>query len=246
MFERIKKSITFRLQYYLRHNNRLKRLRKYGIESLAVGEIDSLELLELCKKKEECKVIFDVGSNRGTWSVLASHIFPCSVIHAFEPLDIETIPSFQRDQIRKHSIGLGSRNETKTLYITNDVDSSSLLKPQQLQKQTYNSYEVGTKNIAVHKLDDYIITKNLPQPDLIKLDVQGFELEVLKGAEKALEQTRFLILEISFERFYEDQPLFGDIVEYLNQTKFDLKAFGLNTTTGEFLSQTDVLFEKRP
>ena len=68
----------------LRHR-RLAKLRNTPARSLSLGHIESLELLELIEDAD-AKVIYDVGANVGTWTLLAKSIFPASRVEAFEPL----------------------------------------------------------------------------------------------------------------------------------------------------------------
>jgi hypothetical protein len=85
----------------------------------------------------------------------------------------------------------------------------------------------------------------LPVPDIIKLDVQGFELEVLKGMDKYLSQVSYLIVEVSFKEYYHGQPLFLDIANYVAGFNFNIYAFGHSTPVGQELGQIDVLFKKQ-
>jgi hypothetical protein len=93
-------------------------------------------------------------------------------------------------------------------------------------------------------LDEYIEKKHLPLPDLIKLDVQGFECEVLNGGMLALQHAKAIITEVSFKEFYKGQCRFDQLVALLAQSGFFLYAFGMRTAVGRPLDQCDVLFLK--
>lgn len=74
-----------------------------------------------------------------------------------------------------------------------------------------------TREIQTYRLDDI---DNLPQPDLIKLDVQGAELDILQGGQRILSQTLVVESEVEFIPLYKNQPLFGDIQLYLHHQGF--------------------------
>src|SRR4051794_14022834 len=65
--------------------DRMRRLGSSSLHALEPGHIDTLELLDLIPR-EDVHTVFDVGANRGTWSVLARLYYPLAEIHAFEPL----------------------------------------------------------------------------------------------------------------------------------------------------------------
>ena len=92
--------------------------------------------------------------------------------------------------------------------------------------------------------DDCAFRHQLPTPDLIKLDVQGFELEVLRGAEKSLAQTKAVLLEASFQNFYQGQCRFDELVSWLAAAGLHVRAFGHGTALGRPLVQSDVLFSR--
>jgi hypothetical protein len=82
----------------------------------------------------------------------------------------------------------------------------------------------------------------------VKLDVQGFELEVLKGAESTLHQAVGLECELSLAPIYEDQTLVSDVIRFLADRGFHLRALEpvfVHRATGELL-QVDGLFTRRP
>ena len=76
-----------RLAVEIKKTKRLKKLKNSSGKNLKQGHIDSLELLEIISTDLNEPIIFDIGANIGTWTLLAKSIFPESVIHAFEPLE---------------------------------------------------------------------------------------------------------------------------------------------------------------
>jgi hypothetical protein len=93
-------------------------------------------------------------------------------------------------------------------------------------------------------LDDYVAEASLPLPDVIKLDVQGFELEVLNGSPLCLTKAAAVVTEVSFREYYQGQASFHQIVNFLAEHRLQLVALGEGTVVGERLSQTDALFLK--
>jgi hypothetical protein len=106
-----------------------------------VGHIDTLELVELAGQAG-IKVIYDIGANVGTWSLMAKSLG--ARIHAFEPLPThqgELIRNFiGSEDVTLRGIALGSDNAIKTLHVTDFLDASSLLRPNgQTRPVGYNS-----------------------------------------------------------------------------------------------------------
>ena len=226
---------------------RLRKLRGTVAQDLATGHIDSLELLELLRGLN-LQVIFDVGANVGTWTLLAKALYPAAQIHAFEPLSMHTEKFRQLtkglDGVHLHEIGLGSQPARTVMKVTDFSDASSLLPLTETGKKRWHLEQVEEVPIQVERLDDWVARHQLSAPDLIKLDVQGFELEVLRGAEKSLAQTKAVLLEASFQNFYQGQCRFDELVSWLAAAGLHVRAFGHGTALGRPLVQSDVLFSR--
>jgi hypothetical protein len=80
----------------------------------------------------------------------------------------------------------------------------------------------GTTTVALTSLDEWLATSDLDHVDVVKLDTQGSELDVLRGATEALATVRLLEVEVEFNEMYAGQPLFGDVDRYLRARGFVL------------------------
>ena len=80
---------------------------------------------------------------------------------------------------------------------------------------------ISCDEIAVQKLDDLVFDK----VDFIKLDIQGGELEALKGGETVLSSSLGLEIEVEFIEMYTSQPLFGDVCAFLQERGFEFVDF---------------------
>jgi FkbM family methyltransferase len=182
-------------------------------------------------------VIFDVGAAGGNWATLAHSIWPGSRIVGFEPnrreqaaLDATRarIPAFEY-----HLCFLGRERKTVE-YVDNDRQTSIL-----------DDHAQGARARAqMQVLDELIAAGTIPAPDFIKLDVQGFELEVLAGAEKAMQHARGLLLEVSFVPFHPGMPTIDVVLDFLRERGFvwhDVAGI-LRRPTDDCLWQMDAFF----
>jgi FkbM family methyltransferase len=120
---------------------------------------------------------------------------------------------------------LGSTdNQPAALYITRDAGRSSVLRPNPAGagvKDESAWQVVKSSEIVLHRLDT-VWRKEWGRPDYVKIDVQGFELEVLKGIGDLLREVKCVQVESSLVPFYEGQPAFGTLNEFLRANDFVL------------------------
>ena len=142
---------------------------------------------------------------------------------------------------------LGKEECISTIYHNEFSPSSSLLMMTDKHRKafpfTINNIE---EKIQICILDRIISELVVQTPALMKIDVQGYELNVLLGAEKSLNLIDILIIETSFVKLYENQPLFDDIYCYLKERNFLYKGnFEQieHPCSGEIL-QADAIFVK--
>ncbi len=237
-----------RLAIESQRRRRLGKLKGTIASGLKLGHIDSLELLEIAKLQPP-QVIYDIGANVGTWSLLAKALFPAASIHAFEPLVMhhEALEKAMQNisDINLHKVALGSNACTLNMQVTSFSDAPSLLEIAETTEKGFGITKEREEKVEVVPLDEYVSTTKLPLPDLIKLDIQGYELEAMRGGENCLHHAKFIICEVSFLELYKGQALSHDIVEFLHQRGFHLQALGVNTPLGQELSQADALFSRK-
>lgn len=227
---------------------RYVKLKGTAASHLALSQITSLEFLEIAKQNHKIKVIYDIGANRGTWSLMANDIIPDAIIHAFEPLN-RFHPLFVKNtqnikNVHLHKVAAGSENKQQMINFAGDA--SSFYELGDLLPSMFPSIKKeGEEKVSMIKLDDFIEKNNIPYPDLMKLDVEGYELESLKGGTRCMSHCSYLILEVSFTERHIGQPLFHDILHFLAQHNYYLYAFPVDMHRGMKIHWTDVLFERK-
>ena len=161
-------------------------------------------------------MIFDVGAHKGQTSSHLCKLFPQSFIHAFEPSPylfalIEKNLS-KRKNIRCHNFALGQTDE-KAFLTRPDSD---------LCGQVVKAQENNSTSISVRRLDEFCLFENISAIDLLKIDVEGNELSVLKGASGMFERNaiRAIFLECDFNKEDKQHSYFFDIFDFLNKKDF--------------------------
>ena len=210
----------------------------YGVSPL-------FELTPLIKQISHAKTLIDVGSNKGQFSLLARKFFPNIKIHSFESqVDILNMQKkvLGTKNINYYNFTLGSEEKEAELYVTKRKDSSSVLKPILTKNRNYITNEI--KKTSIKRLDELPNIKNIERPSVMKLDVQGYEFEVLKGAENILDYIDYVITEVSFIEVYENQTSANKLIKFLKSKSFKIKdKCNLSKIEGK-LFQEDILFFK--
>ncbi len=171
--------------------------------------------------------ILDAGTNKGQFSLIAVCCQPSVRIIGFEPLS-GPARKYRRlfdgcTNIELRQVALGSLPGEAEVHISQRDDSSSLLPITDTQTRTFaGTCEVGLEKVRVETLDRVIDVARLPRPVLLKIDVQGFELELLKGAESSLASIDHVYSELSFLPFYAGQPLAPEVVRWLSDRGFNM------------------------
>jgi FkbM family methyltransferase len=137
----------------------------------------------------------------------------------FEPLkeNFDTlkknISHFTSSNIRKHQVALGNENKTITMNLSsNGLESSSILKPKRHLELYPGIVFDRIEEVELQKLDDY----NCSKCNFINMDVQGYELEVLKGAKETLSHIDYVYCEVNKSEIYEGNAFIGQIDDHLS------------------------------
>ncbi len=135
----------------------------------------------------ELASVVDIGANVGQFSLLVRALHPAARIVAFEPLPGSGGPlpaGFRWDgRVTLHEAAVSPEAGTATMHVSAAADSSSLLPISERQSELFpGTEEVGTTDVAVGPLDQFVNVSEVQAPAMLKIDVQGFELEVLRGS----------------------------------------------------------------
>ncbi len=170
------------------------------------------------------QTIIDVGASTGEFVKAARFVFPVATIYAFEP-----IPASFRHLIKLndndnnlfiYNYALSMENTLCSFNLNEFSLSSSLLSMTPRHKELFPH----TKNETIIQVEcrrlDSINNLKLKKPVFLKIDVQGAELQVLKGGEDLVKDFDLIQLEVSFEIFYQGQAQFLEIMAYMRHLGF--------------------------
>lgn len=202
-------------------------------------------------KNLNINTVLDVGSHQGEFASELYQILPEAKFYCFEPLRnnfIELQSNLNFPNFKLFNLAIGDSPGKLEMYHNNFSPSSSILKCSELHKETFpfSAFEQLEK-IEINTLDDILNDIELEDDILLKIDVQGYEDKVIRGAEKILDRVKVVIVETSFRELYEGQVLFTDIYEILSKRGFVYSGSleELKSPSDGIPLQQDSLFVKR-
>jgi FkbM family methyltransferase len=175
-------------------------------------------------------IIVDVGGANGYVCSLFAGAFPETKVYSFEPIKVSydklLAVSKQYPNIIPINKALGAANSTMDINVAHRVTSSSLF---ELNADGDDNFI--TQNISLTRKETIeISTLDTEIPDnvninLIKIDVQGFEIETLKGALKAMKRTHIILVELANHDYYKGGAKYYEVDEFLRAHDFELLSF---------------------
>lgn len=193
--------------------------------------------------------VYDVGARKGDW-IRTFHAFFPSLQQAvlFEPATAcrESLAGLRLKgvDLQLSETALGKTSGRAVLIGAGP--SASLKKTTPFQEQFFPGSTCDqSSEVEIDSLDRWQTESGLPPPDLLKIDVQGAELDVLSGAEGTLSFCRWLVLEVSTLPLYQGQPLSGETIAWLETRGWHFVGSGYRWLSPEGqLLQFDALFTR--
>lgn len=218
-----------------------------GAPQRSVGRMDYL-LADLKARGLSCSAIMDVGANSTEWSKMAKKIYPDAKFCLIEPqIEMEgLLQAFcnSANQSTYFLAGADQKSGKKYLTVYENLAGSTFL-PYEEDELKENGVQRAVQMIAIN---DIISSGKFEIPELVKLDIQGYELEALMGATSLFGKTEVFILEVSLFPFDDSPgiPIFSEVINFMNErgyVAYDFPGFGRRPLDGA-LGQCDVCFVK--
>lgn len=206
-----------------------------------------LFLEDLSARGFKPKGIIDVGAHRGDWTKMALRVFPQARVMMVEPQE-ELKPDLTavcrlHPNVEFLATGAGRQQGELVQTIWSDLAGSSFL-PETSEKRLGN----GTQRITpVTTIDEILAERPEFTPELLKIDTQGFELEVLSGAKSLLGMAELIILETSLYQFVPGMPVTFDCIKFMEENGYvlyDITEYLRRPLDGA-LGQVDLAFALR-
>lgn len=208
-----------------------------------------LAMFHLSKKD----VVFDVGANVGEFTECVLAFQPWAIVHAFEPIS-EVFAVLQRkfkdySGIYCKQFAFGSESGQQPINVSSYAQASSFLENGRVLNDRVYGIDftpVKTETVRVKTAAGYARACGVDRIKLLKLDVQGYELEVLKGAEPILDRMEFIYTEAQFQELYKKGPMFDEVYEFLNKRGFELaRMTSFRADDDGRLMECDMIFRNR-
>lgn len=202
-----------------------------------------VQLLYLCPG---LKTIIDAGANVGQFARAGATVFPSARILSIEP--VPDVAAQLRNnlsdcpQVTVYETCVGDIDGRIKINRNAYTQASSILN---IRSDSGKGGDLATAQVEVPigQLDNVLPLDTIQRPCLLKLDLQGYELAALRGAEKLLQQVDFVVVETAFREMYEGEPVFRDIEQHLNERGFRfLRPLAFLQLKSAEIIQMDALF----
>jgi FkbM family methyltransferase len=195
--------------------------------ALLRGVVASLEHAAVLRGFPLAGTILDIGANKGQFILEAIKWHPKANFIAFEPLSAgrafmeRVLVGLPRLTI--YTIALGDEDATVQFHVSASLDSSSVLEQTPLQAQSFpGTQNLDRQEVPVRRLDHLLDRSALHAPVVCKIDVQGYELNVLRGFGNLLDTVDYLIMELTNVPFYEGAPNSAEVIAFLAVRGFQI------------------------
>ena len=194
------------------------------------------------------KVIFDIGANEGQTAWGLVRYFPTADIYCFEPIkstmDILQAKYARYPNLRFAQTALGSASGSMSI----PLHHTSVLNTLVANQPATEDLSGATETIEIDTLDAYCARERINRIDVLKIDVQGWEMEVFRGGRSMVEQGNvgFILAEAAFRRAVTDMQYFAEQNDYLEKQGFRFCGFYDVYRVGpqkRFASHADALYQ---
>ena len=195
-----------------------------------------------------CDQVLDIGAHKADWSRIAKAVYPDANSFMIEP-QVEMEPWLRRfcDEFAGSEYvlkGAGAASGELDLDVWEDHGGSTFL-PGVSEKPAEKGQSV--REISITTVDE-LLGQGMPMPQIVKIDVQGFEVEVLRGGSRLFGPVELFIIETSLFRFVSERhPLTDEVVAFMQERDYrlyDLAGFIRRPHDGA-LGQVDLCFAPR-
>jgi FkbM family methyltransferase len=202
----------------------------YQLSKLEQGvEVGNADTEQARLLKGEVNVIFEVGAADGRDSLNYVNHFKSATVWAFEPMPESFAKlahhALSNPRIHPHQMAMSETEGEAEFFVAEWDDSSSLLKAA-ITGSTFDAYHKTKRSISVQvtTIDSFCVKESIDQIDLLKIDAQGAELMILRGATNILSNggIRVIYCEIQFMRLYEGAARFDEIWSHLSKFGYRL------------------------
>ncbi len=187
---------------------------------------DPLDDLKRLLNNNMLYYVVDGGAYRGDFSLEVANHFPSASIYAFEPQK-DSYSLLSNNVASQHNIkpincALGENSGEAILYQNISPMTNSLSQSTDDALKYFKGYNdpVGQEKVDVIALADFMNKEGIQYLDLLKLDLQGYELKALLGLRDLIGQVKSVYIEVEFIRLYETAPLFSEIDCFLRERGF--------------------------
>ncbi len=169
-------------------------------------------------------IIIEAGAHKGEDTINMAHLWPGGTIYAFEPLPqnyqttTNTVAGIQN--VKTFPLALSSETGIAHFYVgISNPGASSLYKPNEFLFE-YISFESEPTQVQTITIDEWAKEEGITHVDFMWLDMEGGELDALKGAEKILPTVQAIYSEVNFKEFRQGNCFYHEIKEWLQARGF--------------------------
>ncbi len=207
------------------------------LRKITKNEFDDLQFMYR-SLGEQPKIIIDGGANIGFVTYQFIKKFEEASIYAYEPnpeVFWKLSQAFKENpSVKCINKGLSKFKSRLKFYQNRNTGTSSFLEPNEFHRRHLAKKIKGIFEVETIGLTDIFSENNIKHVDILKLDIEGFELSFLEGGEELLvsQKIDFLLLEVNLYPTYKDQPLIEELITFLRCCNYILYNFYGSHETG--------------